>query len=220
VKIYFLLLIFATTLFANSSDTKLILDMMKENNKNLIEIIKANNEKLQNEMKANYKRLEEQIKTSNKRLEEQIKAVRVNLENQIKATKTDLENQIKATKTDLENQIKATKTDLENQIKATKTDLGNQIKATNKRIDDVNSRIDTLSGYILALFSGLMAFVGFIYWDRRTMISKAKQEAKDELRESFVTRGMFNEIVDILKDLANIDEKVANVMSKHNLRNI
>ena len=170
MKVYALLLMIAVNLFANSSDTKLILEMMKENNKNIIRVIQENNK---------------------------------NLENQIKAVKVDLENQIKAVKVDLENQIKAT---------------NKRIDDVNNRIDDVNNRINTLSGYIIAMFSGLMAFVGFIYWDRRTMIAKAKDEVKNEMSSVYVQRDSFNEVVETLKDLATISQDIAKVVNRHNLK--
>jgi len=171
MKRYILLLIFSVNLFANNNDTKLILEMMKENNKNIIRVMQENNK--------------------------------------------NLENQIKAVKIDLENQIKAVKIDLENQIKAVKIDLENQIKATNRRIDDVNDRIDTLSNYVLGVFSSLIAVIGFIYWDRRTMISKAKEEIEKKMDNRY--RAVINEVVETLKDLATVNPEIEKVVKRHNL---
>ena len=113
---------------------------------------------------------------------------------------------------------------LNQKIELVKTDLENQIKATNSRINDVNNRIDTLSNYILALFSGLMALIGFIYWDRRSMATKAKEEAKQEaimeLKDTFTTKDLYNKIVDMLKELSMHDEKVAKTLKGHSMEKI
>ena len=193
MRIFILLTAILINLFANDSDTKLILEMMKENNKNIIRIMQQNSNNLENQMKSMEKRLE----------------------NQIKAVKTDLENQIKATNLRIDDLGKRID-DLGKRI----GDNGKRIDDNGKRIDDVNNRIDTLSGYILALFSGLMTFVGFIYWDRRTMISKAKDEVKNEINSVYVQRDNFNEVIETLKDLATVNQEIAKVVNRHNLKTV
>jgi len=156
---YIVLLIFVLNLFADSSDTKLILEMMKENNRNIIRVMQENNK---------------------------------NLENQIKAVKTDLENQIKAT--------------------------NKRIDDVNKRIDDTNNRIDTLSNYVLGVFSSLIAVIGFIYWDRRTMIAKAKDEVEEKMDNRY--RSSINEAINTLKDLATVNPEIGEVVNRHNLKTV
>jgi len=174
----YILLMFALNLFANSNDTRLILEMMKENNKNIIRIIKENNK---------------------------------NVENQIKTMKVDLENQIKATNEridDMNNRID----DMNNRI----NDMNNRINDVNKRINDTNNRIDILSNYVLGVFSSLIAVIGFIYWDRRTVISKAKDEVEEKMNNRY--KDSINGVINTLKDLAVINPEVEEIVKRHNLK--
>jgi cellobiose-specific phosphotransferase system component IIC len=143
--------------------------------------------------------------------------------NEHTATKSDIEMILKvmqANKVDLENQIKATKSDLENQIKATKLDLENQMKATNMRIDDVNHRIDDINGYMLALIAGIFATIGFMWWDRRTMISKAKEEVTHELQHKFEQKAdhaLLIKLLNAIQELAKEDKRVDTALKKQGL---
>jgi len=183
------ILLFLIVIGLNASDLKksdinLILDVMRENNKNIIRVMQENNKRLEEKIESNYKRLEEKMK----RLEEKIESV-----------KTDLENQIKATN---------------RRIDDVKTDLENQIKATNRRIDDVNS-------YLLSLLAGIFALIGFMWWDRRTMITKAKEEVKQNIEQELNSKADFrvlNNIILMLRDFAAINKDFNNIAQKYNLK--
>ena len=134
--------------------------------------------------------------------------------NDAPATKSDIQMILKvmeANNKSLQNQINSVRVDLQNQINSVRVDLQNQIKATNKRIDDTNN-------YILALMGGIFVLVGFIYWDRRTMISKAKEEMSEKMEfhlEKKADHDKLEKIFNILKDFAKKNKDFQETLNKH-----
>ena len=134
--------------------------------------------------------------------------------NDAPATKSDIQMILKvmeANNKSLQNQINSVRVDLQNQINSVRVDLQNQIKATNKRIDDTNN-------YILALMGGIFVLVGFIYWDRRTMISKAKEEMSEKMEfhlEKKADHDKLEKIFSILKDFAKKNKDFQETLNKH-----
>ncbi len=141
--------------------------------------------------------------------------------NDAPATKSDIQMILKvmeANNKSLQNQINSVRVDLQNQISSVRVDLQNQIKATNKRIDDMNKRIDDTNNYILALMGGIFVLVGFIYWDRRTMISKAKEEMSEKMEfhlQKKADHDKLEKIFNILKDFAKKNKDFQETLNKH-----
>jgi len=191
---YFILIFgFWVLLFAKNAniDATLLIEVMKENNKNLIKIIQESN-----------KNLEDKINELDKRLSDKIDAVDKKLSNKIDAVDKKLSSKIDEVDKRLSNKIDVVYDSLQAQI-----------RATNRRIDDVIS-------IMLGMLAGLFAFVGFIVWDRRTMISKAKEEVKEQLSPEFDKRvdvKKFNEVVMVLRDFSHVNEDFERVVKRHNL---
>jgi len=90
-----------------------------------------------------------------------------------------------------------------------------------KRIDDLredmNKRFEQMMTFLWILagiFTALVAAViGFAYWDRRTIIRKAKEEAMEEMKKE----GLLRSIVQVLKDIAPDNPRLAEALKKHNL---
>ena len=76
-------------------------------------------------------------------------------------------------------------------IELNNRNLQNQIKMTNKRMDDLDKklsqkidsvdkkrsqRIDVVYNIMVTLLGGIFVLIGFMWWDRRTLIYKAKEE--------------------------------------------
>jgi len=168
---------------ARKSDIAMILEVMRENNKNIIKIMQENN-----------KRLEEKF---------------TYLEKEIKATKS----QIKAVKSELQNQIKGVKNELQSQIKGVKEDLQNQIKAIDRRIDDIYN-------LMLGLLAGIFALIGFMWWDRRTMIAKAKEEMREIVEVKVANKAdnrILEKVVLVLKELASKNKEFEDIIRKYDL---
>jgi len=90
-----------------------------------------------------------------------------------------------------------------------------------KRIDDLredmNKRFEQMMTFLWILagiFTALVAAViGFAYWDRRTIIRKAKEEAMEEMKKE----GLLRSIIQVLKEMAPDNPKLAESLRKYNL---
>ena len=67
---------------------------------------------------------------------------------------------------------------------------------------------------IVGIFTALVvALIGFAYWDRRTIIRKAR----DEVIEFLEREGKLRKLIDALKELAKEDRKLAEVLRSFGL---
>ncbi len=70
-----------------------------------------------------------------------------------------------------------------------------RIDGIEKRIDGIEKRIDSLQAIILGgfgiLFTGMMALIGFVLWDRRTALAPAIRKNKElEEREELLEKAL------------------------------
>jgi ATP-dependent Clp protease ATP-binding subunit ClpA len=88
---------------------------------------------------------------------------------------------------------------------------------TNKRFEQVDKRIDQLITFLWILagiFTALVvAVIAFAYWDRRTIIRRAKEEALKEMEEA----GRWKTILEALRQVAIKDSNVAEALRRFNL---
>ena len=86
-----------------------------------------------------------------------------------------------------------------------------------KRFDDMNKRFDQLYTFlwiIVGIFTTLtLGVIGFAYWDRRTIIRRAKEETIEQLEKE----GKLKQLIEAMKELAKSDSKVAEVLRQFNL---
>jgi len=90
-----------------------------------------------------------------------------------------------------------------------------------KRIDDLredmNKRFEQMMTFLWILagiFTALVAAViGFAYWDRRTIIRRAKEETMEEMKKE----GLLRSIIQVLKEMAPDNPKLAESLRKYNL---
>ncbi|MEJ5299621.1 MAG: hypothetical protein WHS38_01380 [Thermodesulforhabdaceae bacterium] len=80
---------------------------------------------------------------------------------------------------------------------------------TNKRFDQMMTFLWILAGIFTALVA---AVIGFAYWDRRTIIRRAREEAMEEIKR----QGLMRDIIEVLKDIAPNNAKLADVLRKYN----
>jgi len=82
----------------------------------------------------------------------------------------------------------------------------------NKRFEQVDKRFEEMMSFlkmIVGIFTALTAAViGFAYWDRRTIIRKAREETIEFLERE----GKLRKLIDALKELAKEDKKLAEVL--------
>jgi predicted transcriptional regulator len=83
-------------------------------------------------------------------------------------------------------------------------------KAILQRFEDLNKQLDRITAIFTAL---VVAVIGFAYWDRRTIIKKAKEEAVAHMEKE----GKVSDLIKALRELASTDPKLAEVLRKFNL---
>ncbi len=114
-------------------------------------------------------------------------------------------------------EIKATLEQLSKRIE----DTNKRIEDVNKRIEDVNKRIDDLMNFLWILagiFSAITAVtIGFALWDRRTMIRPFEDKVKSMEKDTLENKEKVQRLIEILRELAKEDDKVARVLKYMNL---
>ncbi len=87
----------------------------------------------------------------------------------------------------------------------------------NKRFEQVDKRFDQMTSFLwmlVAIFTALTAAViGFAYWDRRTIIRKASDEAIERIDRE----GRWKDLLNALIELSKKDEELASVLRKFHL---
>jgi endonuclease V-like protein UPF0215 family len=85
-----------------------------------------------------------------------------------------------------------------------------RFESIDKRFESIERQIDRQSIIFTAL---VVAVIGFAYWDRRTIIRKAKEETIAEIEKE----GRLKDMIGALRDLSKTDEQVARVLKQFNL---
>jgi len=87
----------------------------------------------------------------------------------------------------------------------------------NKRFEQVDKRFDQMMTFLWILagiFTALVAAViGFAYWDRRTIIRRAKEEAIEEMKREGFSRSILEVLKEISPDIPRLEE----ALRRHNL---
>ena len=80
----------------------------------------------------------------------------------------------------------------------------------NKRFEQMMTFLWILAGIFTALVA---AVIGFAYWDRRTIIRRAKEEAIEEMKRE----GFSRSILEVLKEISPDIPKLEEALRRHNL---
>ncbi|OAG27480.1 hypothetical protein [Thermodesulfatator autotrophicus] len=87
----------------------------------------------------------------------------------------------------------------------------------NKRFEQVDKRFEQMMTFLwilTAIFTTLVAVViGFAYWDRRTIIKRAKEETIEQLERE----GKLKDLIDALRELAREDSRLAEILRYYRL---
>ena len=96
-------------------------------------------------------------------------------------------------------------------------DMNKRFEQVDKRFEQVNKRFEEMMTFLwmlVGIFTTLTAVViGFAYWDRRTIIRKAR----DEAIETIEREGRLKEFIKALRAYASEDEKFATVLRSFGL---
>lgn len=87
----------------------------------------------------------------------------------------------------------------------------------NKRFEQVDKRFEQMFNFlwiITGIFTAIMVGnIGFAYWDRRTIIRKAKDETIDEIEKE----GRVRDLINALRELAKNNQEIAKILRQFNL---
>jgi len=117
----------------------------------------------------------------------------------------------------MENRIRLER--FEAKVDAKFKEIEKRFEDINRRFEDINRRFDQMMHflYILAaIFTTLTATViGFAYWDRRTILKRAKEEAEERVKELDIKK--VAPAIESLRRLAKKYPEVAEVLRQFNL---
>lgn len=95
--------------------------------------------------------------------------------------------------------------------------IDKRFEQIDKRFEQIDKRLDDLKTFlwiITGIFTTIMvANIGFAYWDRRTIIRKAKEETIAEIEKE----GKIRDMINALRELSKTDDKIAEVLKRFNL---
>jgi len=87
----------------------------------------------------------------------------------------------------------------------------------NKRFEQVDKRFEQMFNFlwiITGIFTAIMVGnIGFAYWDRRTIIKKAKDETIAEIEKE----GRVRDLINALRELAKNNQEIAKILRQFNL---
>ena len=109
----------------------------------------------------------------------------------------------------LEMQMAAMNEKFEIQMTAMNEKLETQMTAMNGRIDDLRSLVYVVLGGIMTLICGLLAMMGYVMWDRRTVITPVVKKTK-ELEQGFEDEKVV--LWKVLKGYARVEPRFAEVL--------
>jgi len=93
--------------------------------------------------------------------------------------------------------------------------IDKRFEQMDKRFEQIDKRFDDMFTYLWILagiFTTLTgSTIGFAIWDRRTMIRPFEFRIKE------LEQGKIDRLISSLRDIAQIDKNVADILRKHNL---
>jgi nitrate reductase NapE component len=96
-------------------------------------------------------------------------------------------------------------------------DMNKRFEQVDKRFEQVDKRFEEMMTFlkiIVGIFTTLVAVViGFAYWDRRTIIRKAREETVEYLERE----GKVRRLIEALRELAKKDKELAEVLRSFGL---
>ncbi len=100
-------------------------------------------------------------------------------------------------------------------------DMNRRFDDVNKHFDEVNTRFEEAHNLSMAIIAGIFGLIGFSLWDRRTMMSRTKEETiiiiEKELNQK-ADRNMLEKVISIIEDMAKKDESVREILARHHLK--
>ncbi|MDQ6963813.1 MAG: hypothetical protein Q9M13_02710 [Mariprofundales bacterium] len=113
-------------------------------------------------------------------------------------------------------------------IKAGQQAINQRFEAVDQRFDDLDQklsgRIDDLHSLMLVILAGIFGLIGFVVWDRRTMIKpleqqfmKLEEKLQYDLDLQSPEGSKLTRVLHVLRELAQTDPRVAAALKQFTL---
>jgi len=117
----------------------------------------------------------------------------------------------------VDKRISELREDVNKRFEEMREDMNKRFEQVDKRFEQVDKRFEEMMTFLwmlVGIFTTLTAVViGFAYWDRRTIIRKAR----DEAIETIEREGRLKEFIKALRAYASEDQKFATVLRSFGL---
>ena len=117
----------------------------------------------------------------------------------------------------VDKRISELREDVNKRFEEMREDMNKRFEQVDKRFEQVDKRFEEMMTFLwmlVGIFTTLTAVViGFAYWDRRTIIRKAR----DEAIETIEREGRLKEFIKALRAYASEDQKFASVLRSFGL---
>jgi hypothetical protein len=90
-----------------------------------------------------------------------------------------------------------------------------------KRFEQMQAQISQTNQIMLGLLGGIFMMIGFMWRDKRTVVSLVKEEIRAEIKENLASKtdqSKLEKVFEILAELAQKDKNIKEAMEKHHLR--
>ena len=102
--------------------------------------------------------------------------------------------------------------------------MDKRFESMDKRFETVDKRLEILANFIMTLMAGIFGLMGFMMWDRKTIVQKVKDEYNQKIATQFkiIDAKADKEYVDrfvkaMNEFLISKDETATNIFRKYNL---
>jgi exonuclease VII large subunit len=129
----------------------------------------------------------------------------------------DMNKRFEEMRADVNKRFEEMRADVNKRFEEMREDTNKRFEQVDKRFEQIDKRIDQLITFLWILagiFTALVvAVIAFAYWDRRTIIRRAKEEALKEMEEA----SRWKTILEALRQVAIKDSNVAEALRRFNL---
>ncbi len=118
---------------------------------------------------------------------------------------------------DMNKRFEALQREMNARFEVLQREMDKRFAMVDKRFEDMNKRFDQMFTFLWILtgiFTTLtLGVIGFAYWDRRTIIRKAREETRDDIEKE----GRVRDLILAMRELAKKNKDVAYVLRNFNL---
>ncbi len=120
----------------------------------------------------------------------------------------------------LETTLKVFMEQTDKRFEELREDINKRFEQVDKRFEQINRELDRLINIMIGIFAGqialVVAVIGFAYWDRRTIVRKAKEEVFEDMERELKPE-KFKKLLEVLREKAKTDRELETILRKYGL---